>query len=143
MKPLEKLFSLASIAGLLLAASLAFAEDTPMPTPHEPAFCKENPGKCEQARARHEAFCRENPEKCEQWKEKRAERQAYCQQNPEKCEQQRERMKQRRAEMQARCAADPEKCEEMKQARRERRKNRLGGGMPNGPAPDAAPPDAN
>jgi hypothetical protein len=126
MRPHKILLVLAPIAGFLLAASLVFAEDAPPATPppsgpgsgHMREFCKQNPGKCEEARAKHAAFCQENPEKCEQMKQRRAERQAYCEQNPEKCEQQRAQMKQHRAEMQAKCAADPAKCQEMKQQMR-------------------------
>ena len=122
-----------SIAGLWLGASLALADDVaPAGHPGGPGggseWCKENPGKCEEARAKHEAFCKENPEKCEQWNQKRAEREAYCKDNPQKCAEQREQFKQHRAEMKAKCEADPAKCEEMKQARRERFMKRHGNG---------------
>lgn len=121
---------LASIAGLLLGASLALADDaTPGPSPgHMREFCKENPGKCEEAKAKHAAFCKENPEKCEQMKQRRAERRAFCKENPEKCAEQRAQMKQRHAEMKAKCEADPAKCQEMKQQMRERMREKHGMG---------------
>jgi hypothetical protein len=129
----KSLLGFISIAGLLLGASLALAEDAPPagnPGLDGSAWCKENPGKCDEARAKHAAFCKENPDKCNELSQKRAERQAFCKENPEKCAEQREKFKQQRAERKAQCAADPEKCEEMKQARRERFKKRHGGGGP-------------
>jgi len=141
MSPRKTLLGLASIAGLLFGARLALADDaapppTTSPSPgHMREFCKQNPGKCEEAKAKHAAFCKENPEKCEQLKQKRAERRAYCKQNPEKCQEQRAQMQQHRAEMQAKCAADPEKCQEMKQQMRERMQQRHGTG---GSAPKPA-----
>jgi len=124
-----------SLALTLLFASLSLAEDTAPPAagPGNSAWCKENPDKCAELRAKHEALCKENPEKCEQMKQRRAERAEFCKQNPEKCAEQRERFQQRRAEMKAKCDADPAKCEQMKQKRRERFMQRHGG---------AAPPDA-
>ena len=109
----ESRIALLSITGLLLGAALALAEDESpaVALPGSANSASENPGKCEEARAKHAAFCEENPEKCEQMKQKRAERREWCKQNPEKCEQQRAEMKQRRAEMQAKCEADPAKCE--------------------------------
>ena len=128
------LLGLTASAGLLLGTGLALAEDAAPPPPvRGPAFCKENPGKCEEARAEHEAFCKENPEKCEQMKQKRAERREFCKQNPEKCEEQRAAMKQRRAEMRAQCEADPAKCDEKKKQARERWQEHHGSGSPTAP----------
>jgi len=139
MSPHKTLLGLAGVAGLLLGARLALADEG-SPPPSPPAmpgrqFCQENPGKCEEARAKHQAFCQENPEKCEQIKQKRAERRAFCKQNPEKCQEQRAQMKARRAEMKEKCAADPAKCQEMKQQMRERMQQRHGTG---GAAPKPA-----
>jgi hypothetical protein len=114
------LLGLTAIASLLLGTRLALAEDTAPPPPRGPGFCQENPGKCEEGRAKRAAFCKDNPEKCAQMKQKRAERRELCEQNPQQCEEQRAMMKQHRAEMQARCEADPTKCDEMKQQARER-----------------------
>lgn len=131
MKLRTTLLGLVSIALLSLSAGLALAEDEPATdAPEFSGWCKENPGKCEQARAKHAAWCEANPEKCKEMKGKRAERAEFCKQNPEKCAEQRERFKQHRAEMKAKCEADPAKCEEMKQSRRERFKKRHGGGAP-------------
>jgi len=107
-------------------------ESAPPPRPGK-EFCKENPGKCEEARARRQEFCTANPEKCEQMKAKRAERREFCKANPEKCKEQREELKERRAEMQARCQADPAKCEEMKDQARKRFQDRMGGPPPTAP----------
>jgi hypothetical protein len=134
-------FGIVPIVGLLLLASPVRAEDPTTPPPDRAEFCKQNPGKCEEARAKRDAFCKENPEKCEQVRQKRAERREFCKQNPEKCAEQRERMKQRRAEMQAKCAADPAKCEEMKKERRERFQKRHGGGSPPAPPTQPGPPE--
>jgi len=133
--------ALASVAGLLLIAGPALADEAPAPGQQRAEFCKQNPQKCEEARAKREAFCKQKPETCAQMKEKRAERRELCQQNPEKCAQQRERMKERRADMQAKCAADPAKCEQMKQERRERFQKRHGGVTPPAKAsPGETPP---
>jgi len=129
----KTLLGLTSIAGLLLGATFALADNVSPPPMPRREFCTENPGKCEEARARHAAFCKDNPEKCEQMKRKRAERRELCKQNPEKCEEQRAAMKQHRAEMQARCETDPARCNEMKQQARERWKQHHGSGSP--PAP--------
>ncbi len=109
--------ALATIAGLLLIIGPALAEDAPPPS-------EESPRKRERAE-----FCKQNPDRCE---EARAKRKAFCAENPAKCEQQREQMKQRRAEFKAKCEADPEKCKQMKQQRRERFKKRQGAGNPPG-----------
>jgi len=131
MRRHEFLLGFVSVAGLLLGANLAFAEeqsDQHEGTPGSSEWCKENPGKCEEARAKHEAFCKENPQRCAEMKAKRAEREAFCKENPETCAEQREKFKLHRAEMKAKCEADPEKCDEMKQAHREKFKQRHGGG---------------
>lgn len=100
MRPHRNLLALASIVGLL-GGGVASAEDESSLPPHWREFCKENPGKCEEARAKHKAFCQENPKQCEQMKQKRAERREWCKQNPEKCAQQSAEWKQRRAERKA------------------------------------------
>jgi len=140
MRLISNAFGLLPVVGLLLLASPAFADEPTVPPKDRAAYCKENPGKCEEARAKHDAFCKENPEKCEQMNQKHAERQAYCKQHPEKCEQQRARMKQHHDEMQAKCAADPAKCEELKKAQRERQKH-VGGHAPmeKSDTPDSPP----
>ena len=94
----------ASVLGAPLLAQADVSSPPPLPGKE---FCKDNPGKCDEARARRQEFCAENPDKCEQMKAKRAERREFCKANPEKCKEQREAMKARRAEMQAKCQADP------------------------------------
>jgi hypothetical protein len=126
MRTHKTLLCLASIAGLLLGAQLALADDptpetSPPPLPGR-KYCKENPGKCEEARAKHAAWCQENPEKCKERQEdrdrerdlrdeerekKRAERRAYCKENPETCKAERAQRRQRKAEIEAKCKADP------------------------------------
>ena len=80
---------------------LATADDGPPRVPGK-GWCKDNPGKCDEARARRQEYCKANAEACKQQrmqaKQKRAERKAFCKDNPETCEQQREQMKAKRAE---------------------------------------------
>jgi hypothetical protein len=129
---------LGSASAVLLAFGLAAlparADDKAPPPMPGAAWCKENPGKCQEARAKHEQWCKDNPKQCEQWKQKRSERQQFCKDNPKKCEEQRAEMKQHHQEMQAECAKDPAKCEQMKQQARERMQARHGKG------PAATPP---
>ncbi|HXK25801.1 MAG TPA: hypothetical protein VMS55_24245 [Myxococcota bacterium] len=121
-----------------LAAGSALADDNPPPMPGA-AWCKENPGKCKEARAKHEQWCKDNPKQCEQWKQKRAERQEFCKNNPKKCEEERAAMKKRMQEVQAECAKDPAKCEQTKQQMRERMQERHGAGMGATPAKKVEP----
>jgi hypothetical protein len=117
MSPYKSLLALVSITGLWFGVGPARADDlSPPPRPGR-EFCKENPGKCEEARARHAAFCQENPQKCEQARQRRAERRERCKQDPEKCAEQKAAMKKRREERQARCQADPSQCDEGMQHR--------------------------
>ena len=120
MKLHEAALARAAVAGWLLIAGPALAEDAPPPRPNRQEFCKAN------------------PETCAQMKQKRAERQEFCKQNPQKCEEQRARMKQHRAEMKAKCEADPARCEQIKQEHRERFQKRHGSGQP--PSEGAKPP---
>jgi hypothetical protein len=129
---------LAAAAGLWLAGVALADEAAPPPLPPGgPEFCKQNPAKCEEMRAKRDAFCKENPDRCAELEQKRAERQEFCKQNPEKCQEQRALMQQRRAEIQKRCAEDPAKCDQIKQQMRERWKTRHGGSRPSGPPSDA------
>ena len=132
----------AVLLGFGLAAGAVRAEDQAPPPMPGAAWCKENPGKCEAARAKHEQWCKDNPKQCEQWKQKRAEREQFCKDNPKKCEEQRAAMKQRHQEMQAECEKDPAKCEQMKQQARARMQARHGGGMGAAAPPKEVAPDA-
>ena len=134
MRLQQILFSVIAIASFLGSPLSALADDDQPPPRPGKEFCKENPGKCAEARARHQEFCTANPEKCEQMKQKRAERREFCTANPEKCKEQREAMKARRAEMQAKCQADPAKCDEMKEQARKKFQDRMGTAPPP-PAP--------
>ena len=137
MRLRASLLGFAAIAGLWLGASLARAEDAPPPMPPGgPEFCKQNPAKCEEWRAKRDAFCKANPQRCEELKQRRAEREAFCKQNPQKCEQQRAALKARHEEMQARCSEDPAKCDQIKQQMRERWKEH----HPGAPAPSESAP---
>jgi hypothetical protein len=122
-----------AVLGSPLVASAGDQGGGPPPMPRN-EVCKEDPGKCDEARARREEFCKANPQKCEeqreQMKAKRAERQEFCKANPETCKEQREQMKAKRAEMQARCEADPAKCDAMKAEARKNMKGRMGGPPP-------------
>ena len=124
---------MAAVAGLWLGAGRALADDTAPPTGPRAEWCKQNPEKCQELRAKREAFCKDNPQKCEQMKQRMAERQEFCKQNPEKCAEQRAAMKQHMADLKAKCDADPAKCDEMKQAARERWQARHGMNAPASP----------
>ena len=135
MRLQHRLFALLATSSLMAGALSALADDgAPPPLPHK-EFCKDNPGKCEEARAKRQEFCKTSPEKCEQMKQKHAERREFCKANPEKCKKQREEMHARRAEMEARCKADPAKCEEMKDQARQKMHDWMG-------KPPPAPPPA-
>lgn len=132
MRMQQILITVAATATLLCSPLLALADDGgPPPLPRK-EFCKENPGKCEEARAKRREFCATNPEKCEQMKAKRAERREFCKANPEKCKEQRKQMKAKRAEMQARCKEDPAMCEKMMTGEHKKSQDQKG-----------APPPAN
>ncbi len=128
--------SVAATASLLLGATALAADETTIPPKPGREFCKENPGKCEEAKAKRKEFCQSNPEKCEeqraQMKARKAEMKEKCKADPEKCEQMKQEMRQRRDEMKAKCKADPAKCEEMKQEMRQQYKEMYGSGK--GPA---------
>ena len=119
---------IAATASVMLGATALQADETGTPPRPGREYCKENPGKCEEAKAQRKEFCTANPEKCkeqrEQMKARRAERQEKCQADPQKCEQMKQEMRQRRDEMKAKCAADPAKCEEMKQQMRQKHQGR-------------------
>jgi hypothetical protein len=136
MRPHRTLFTLVSIVGLL-GAPLALAEDESPPFPGR-EFCKENPGKCEEARAKHAAWCEKYPDRCAKAKERQAERREWCEKNPEECAKKeaewKQRRAERRAELKAKCEADPAKCEEMKQQMRDKRQQKLGTGASDKPA---------
>ena len=58
----RRTLALASIAcALLIACTLSGADETLPPHPDRAEFCKQNPEKCEEARAKREAFCRKTP----------------------------------------------------------------------------------
>lgn len=119
--------SLIVSAGLLAAPALTLADNALPPVPGK-AYCKDNPGKCEEALAKRQEYCQANAEACKaqrmQARETRAERKAYCKDNPAVCEQQRAQMKAKKAELKAQCKADPARCEELKKEARQRWRER-------------------
>lgn len=125
--------TIAVTASLLFGTTALQANESDIPPRPGQEFCKENPGKCEEARAKRKEFCTANPEKCEaqrkQMKARRAEMKEKCQADPEKCEQMKQEMRQRRDEMKAKCQSDPAKCEEMKQEMRQKYKGRHDSGQ--------------
>jgi hypothetical protein len=133
MRNQQVLLTVIATVSLLGSPLVTKADDGGPPPQPGKEFCKENPGKCEEARARHREFCQANPDKCEQMKDKRAERREYCKANPEKCKEQRE-------QMQAKCKADPSRCEEMKDQARKKFQDWMGG--PPSPTPPTPPPAA-
>jgi hypothetical protein len=81
-------------------------------------WCKDNPEKCREEKARAEQRreeCKANPEKCRA--EAQARREQWCKDNPEKCREMKAKVEQRREE----CKANPEKCRAEAQARNEQR----------------------
>jgi hypothetical protein len=81
-------------------------------------WCKDNPEKCREAKAKLEQWreqCKAEPEKCRA--EMQAGAQQWCTENPEKCRELKAKAEQRREE----CRADPEKCRAEREALRERR----------------------
>jgi hypothetical protein len=103
---------IAATASLLLGTTALQADESAIPPRPGQEFCKENPGKCEEARAKRKEFCTANPEKCA------AQR-----------KQMKQEMRQRRDEMKAQCKADPAKCEEMKQEMRQKYQGKYGSGQ--------------
>jgi hypothetical protein len=87
----------AAIAALAVSAGASFAAEGMSP---------------EERKARFEEWCKANPEKCEEAKAKVRKRREECKADPEKC----------RAEAKARreqwCRDNPEKCQELKDKRR-------------------------
>jgi hypothetical protein len=77
-------------------------------------WCKENPEKCREAKAKAEQRrdeCKADPEKCRAEAQARLEQ--WCKDNPERCREMKAKAQQRRDE----CKADPEKCRAELQAR--------------------------
>ena len=145
MQMQQILYSVIASVGVLGSPLLARADDGgPPPIPRN-EVCKENPGKCDEDRARRQEFCKANPEKCkeqrEQMQAKRSERQEFCKANPEKCEKQPEQMKAKRAELQAKCEADPARCDEMKEEARKKMQDWMDGPPPASKSRPKAAPD--
>lgn len=124
----KTLFAVPALAALCLLAGTVQASEHqgggPPPLPRK-EFCQENPGKCEEARARRKEWCAANPDKCDQLKAKRKERKEFCKANPEKCKEQRAALKAKRDELRAKCQADPKRCDELKQDARDRFERKL------------------
>lgn len=81
------------------------------------AWCRSNPAKCDELRARRaerRERCRANPEQCRA--ERQARFEAWCKDNAEKCQ----RIKARREQ----CRANPEQCRAERQARFDQRFNK-------------------
>ena len=93
--------------GLSLAAEGTAGESRAERRARIEQWCRENPEKCREAKARVERWreqCKADPEKCRA--EMQAAAQQWCKDNPEKCRELKARAEQRREE----CKADPEKC---------------------------------
>lgn len=135
MQMQQMFMALVATLSVLSGPILARADESAPPPRPGKEFCKENPGKCEEARTRRQEFCTANPEKCEQLKARRAERREFCKANPETCKEQRAQMKARRAEMQAKCQADAARCDEMKDQARKKFQDRMGNPPPPAPIP--------
>lgn len=108
---------------LALAAGAAHAGDDSRAAQRE-QWCKDNPAKCEEVKARHEAFCKENPQTCEERKAAREKRKAECEANPAACRKMKDERKARHEKMKAACKDNPKECEKRRKEMRERRKDR-------------------
>ena len=110
-----------------LAASPAFAGDEFVPEgapAKDGKFCKENPAKCEEWKARHEQFCKNNPETCKQGAAAREKRRAWCDANPKECQKLKEERQARHQKMREWCHANPGECKERREEMKQRRKAR-------------------
>jgi len=97
------------LAGFGLAVQ---AQEAPQAAPKAP-MAKE---RCtDGAKHRHEAFCKDNPQRCEELKAKHEQMREQCKQDPAACEKKREEMRAKMKErFEERCKANPERCEAMK-----------------------------
>jgi hypothetical protein len=108
---------LGTSAGALLAAEGAPGESRAERRARLEQWCKDNPEKCREAKAKLEQWreqCKADPEKCRA--EMQAGAQQWCKENPEKCRELKAKAERRREE----CRADPEKCRAEREALRER-----------------------
>ena len=118
----RKLLASAILAVVLPAGLSPAAEGTPAEGRAErrariEQWCKDNPEKCREAKAKAEQWreqCKADPEKCRA--EMQAAAQQWCKDNPEKCRELKAKGQQRREE----CRADPEKCRAEREALKER-----------------------
>ena len=70
MRMQQFLIAVTATAGLLCSPLVAAADEGgPPPLPRN-EVCKENPGKCDEARAKRREFCAANPEKCQARRDK-------------------------------------------------------------------------
>jgi len=109
--------ALGASAGALLAADGAPGESRAERRARLEQWCKDNPEKCREAKAKLGQWreqCKAEPEKCRA--EMQAGAQQWCKDNPEKCRELKAKAEQRREE----CRADPEKCRAEREALRER-----------------------
>jgi Skp family chaperone for outer membrane proteins len=123
--PVNKLLLVPALLLAALAANPAFADDTAGTRAEKrEQWCKDNPAKCEEAKARRDAFCKNNPTTCEHRREEREEMKAECDKDPAKCEKLKEERKARHARMHEACKANPAECEKRRAEHRERREER-------------------
>ena len=113
------------IPALLLSCSLirpALAADPA--SPGDGQWCKDNPAKCEERKARRAEFCKKNPETCKQRKAELEKKKQWCKDNPAECKKMREERHARHERMREKCEANKEKCEERKEEFKEHRQER-------------------
>lgn len=109
--------ALAAPAWTVVAADGAPAESRAERRARLEQWCKDNPEKCREAKAKLELWreqCKADPEKCRD--EIRAGALQWCKDNPEKCRELKAKAEQRREE----CRADPEKCRTERETQRGR-----------------------
>ena len=107
------------------AATPALADDTADTRAQKrEQWCKDNPAKCEELKARKDRFCDENPETCEHRRAEREELKAACEKDPARCEQLKAERKARHEKMKQWCKDNPAECEKRRAERKERREER-------------------
>lgn len=97
MNPVRtSILSALAVLSLFSFASLARADDTPLPTKHPVAErCRADPQKCREAREKWRAWCKQNPERCEQLKQQRKEMREQCKKDPQTCAEKRKEMREK------------------------------------------------
>lgn len=117
----RQLFAFCLFASLGLSAQ---AQEAPANAPKEPqgvGRCTGPAEACQRLRERLDGYCKDNPQRCEEFKAKREAMRQKCSQDPAACEKERkERQAKAKERFEQRCKENPQRCEEMKKHWEER-----------------------